>query len=425
MHIVRLEAENVKRLEAIQIQPNGNMVVIGGPNGAGKSSALDCIEMALGGKKHIPAVPLHKGAEKGYIVLETEQYTVKRTFTEKDSYIEVRTKEGYRIDTPQELLNALVSDLSFDPLEFTRMDPKKQAVTLMRILGIDFSDLDKEFQQVTEERRDIGRDSNQVKAMLDSIAEDPDAPEAEVVVSKLMQQLMEARETNEKNDEIRNRVGGCEESIVSVDERIASLKKQLTEFESLRAKHVENLKVAEKDAAKCVDIDTAPITEQINNAQEINKRVQQATKRKEYAEQYNTLKAQYEAKTARLRAIEEEKAKRVAEAKFPVPGVTFSSDGVLVNDIPYEQASSAEQLRIAVAMGLSADPKLRIILIRDGSLLDENSLTAVAEMAEQYKAQVWMERVGEGKEVSVVIKDGRIAENRIADPVQGELSEVA
>ena len=70
-------------------------------------------------------------------------------------------------------------------------------------------------------------------------------------------------------------------------------------------------------------------------------------------------------------------------------------------------------------MGFAANPKLRIVLIRDGSLLDEQSLAAVSAMAEQYDAQVWMERVGEGKEVSVVIKDGRVA----TDPaVQLELA---
>ena len=130
------------------------------------------------------------------------------------------------------------------------------------------------------------------------------------------------------------------------------------------------------------------------------------------AEKYEAARESYDAKTVRLAAITDEKATKIAETAFPVPGVTFSSDGVLVNGLPFDQASSAEQLQIAVGMGLSANPELKVVLIRDGSLLDERSLAAVAEMADKYDAQIWLERVGEGKEVSVVIADGRVLEDR-------------
>jgi hypothetical protein len=63
-------------------------------------------------------------------------------------------------------------------------------------------------------------------------------------------------------------------------------------------------------------------------------------------------------------------------------------------------------------MGLSANPQFRVVLIRDGSLLDENSMAAIAEMAKQYDASVWIERVGDGKEVSIVIEDGHVKEDR-------------
>jgi hypothetical protein len=138
----------------------------------------------------------------------------------------------------------------------------------------------------------------------------------------------------------------------------------------------------------------------------------QAKSLKELYAKYHTVATQYKNMTDELIAIGALKSKQIAEANFPVPGVTFGDDGILVNGIPFAQASSAEQLRIAVAMGLSANPKLRIILIRDGSLLDETSMTAVAEMAEKYDACVWMERVGEGKEVTVVIENGRVKEDR-------------
>ena len=40
MKIIKLTAENVKRLKAIEITPEGNLVVIGGLNDQGKTSTL-------------------------------------------------------------------------------------------------------------------------------------------------------------------------------------------------------------------------------------------------------------------------------------------------------------------------------------------------------------------------------------------------
>ena len=46
MKILKLQAENVKRLKVVEITPDGNVIMIGGPNDAGKSSVLDSMEYA-------------------------------------------------------------------------------------------------------------------------------------------------------------------------------------------------------------------------------------------------------------------------------------------------------------------------------------------------------------------------------------------
>jgi hypothetical protein len=47
-------------------------------------------------------------------------------------------------------------------------------------------------------------------------------------------------------------------------------------------------------------------------------------------------------------------------------------------------------------------------LVRDGSLLDENSLNLLAGLARDFDGQVWIERVGEGDESAVIIEDGMV-----------------
>ena len=57
MKIIALQAENLKRLVAVDIRPDGNLVQITGKNGAGKTSVLDAIWWCLAGTSHIQAAP--------------------------------------------------------------------------------------------------------------------------------------------------------------------------------------------------------------------------------------------------------------------------------------------------------------------------------------------------------------------------------
>ena len=49
MKIIELQAENVKRLKAVDITPDGTLQIIGGRNAQGKSAVLDSIWLELSG----------------------------------------------------------------------------------------------------------------------------------------------------------------------------------------------------------------------------------------------------------------------------------------------------------------------------------------------------------------------------------------
>jgi len=125
------------------------------------------------------------------------------------------------------------------------------------------------------------------------------------------------------------------------------------------------------------------------------------------------IKATADELTRQIDAIDNAKAQAMADAKWPVAGLGFSDTGVTYQGLPLEQASSAEQLRVSVAIGLAFNPKLKIILIRDGSLLDADSLALVANMAAEADGQVWLEVVGNREDCAVVIEDGSVKEATI------------
>lgn len=112
--------------------------------------------------------------------------------------------------------------------------------------------------------------------------------------------------------------------------------------------------------------------------------------------------------TERIERIQKTKADALAAVEFPVPGLSFDESGVTLNGIPLEQASSAEQLRVSVALAMAANPELRVLRIVDGSLLDSDSMKIITELATEHDYQVWIEVVDESGKVGVVIEEGRV-----------------
>jgi hypothetical protein len=156
--------------------------------------------------------------------------------------------------------------------------------------------------------------------------------------------------------------------------------------------------------------DEAAILAQLDDIQALNGKVAANAQRRELSTKAQALQTKATDLTAQIDNIDTQKNAQLTAAKFPVPGMSFNEDGVLLAGIPFAQASDAEKIRVSVSMGLAMNPQLKVVLIRDGSLLDQNSLAVIASMAAESGAQVWIERVGEGDECSVIIEDGQIKE---------------
>jgi hypothetical protein len=421
MKIVRLQAENVKRLRAVSITPEGAVVLIKGQNGQGKTSLLDSIAYALGGKEIQPPKVIRDGEKHARVVLELDDLVVERKWTPKSTTLEVRSREGAKYGSPQAMLDQLVGKLSFDPLAFTRMEAKKQVETLRQLVGLDFAGLDRKRQETFDARTLVNREVVGLKAQLDRMPPPPAGlGTAEVKLSDLVQEQQRLTGVKQENDRKRRAADQKVTTVMTLNDRIANgekhvedLRAQLAKSESLLAQLRAEMETAQAEAGKAadevaalVDPDLAGITEQIRTAESTNAAIRQAKERRLLEQKYQARADDAEQLTARIAEIDAEKQKALASAKFPVPGLSFSEDGITLNGIPLEQASAAEQLRVSLAMGLALNPKLKVVLIRDGSLLDENSMRLVGEMAEQTGAQVWVEQVGKGGAVGVVIEDG-------------------
>jgi len=418
MKIIRLEAENVKRIRAVRIVPEGAAVVIGGNNGEGKTSVLDSIAYALGGKGAICEQPIRTGSRKARVIceLDEEGLVVTRTFARgKPDKLVVADKAGVPRRGPQAILDALVGKLTFDPLGFVSMKPRDQLDTLKALVGLDFSELNLKRERLYDERTAVNRTAKSLRAQLAAIPLDLDAPDTEVSVAELMTELEQVQAANEETrrllghaEVVEATMKGLHDKITEARERIEAWKTEIKGNKGALAAEAEHLAAIHEQLVAVQPHDPSPIRERIAAAEGINEKVRRRQQQVRLAQEVAADDDRSERLSGLIEAIDADKAAQLAAAEFPVPGLGFDEDRVLLNELPFDQASSAEQLRISVAMGLALNPKLKVLLIRDGSLLDANSLRMVAEMAEAHDAQVWIEKVSEGPECSVIIEDGRV-----------------
>lgn len=406
MKIIKLTAENVKRLTAVEITPQGNMVTIGGRNAQGKSSVLDAITMALAGRAAFTRQPVHQGAERAQIVAELDDLTVTRTITAAGTTsLVVASKDGARYPSPQTVLNKLVGALSFDPLAFVNQDAKKQLESVRGMVGLDFSDLDRQRAAIYEERTGVNRDQRRAQDLADSMPSYPEAPAEPVNALELLDRREAINKHNWTQDQRAQAIQKAQGAVEAAKNEVNRLMVELAQVERELAdqeRELGDLPVpVEPQSTDDVDAELASIN-QINEQVTANRQKADA---QAMADGFKEAAARL---TELIQGLDEQKAQAMAEAKFPVPGLGFDEQGITFNGLPFSEASSAEQLRVSVAMGLAMNPTLKVLLIRDGSLLDHDNLAMVASMAAEADAQVWVERVGEGEEVSVVIEDGAV-----------------
>lgn len=409
MVIKFLECDNIKRVKAVRIDPTTPLVIIGGNNAQGKTSVIDAIEFALGGKSRVPSEPVRRGERKAHIVVDMTDIVVKRTFADDGgTTLIVESKDGARFNRPQDMLDKLVGTLSFDPHEFIRLPMKDQAKLLRELVGIDFTDLDQQRKDLYEERTLVNRQVKQAEGGVASAAHHPNAPSIEVDVAKVSQELQAAINTNGSADSAERNQSSAADRCKEIDEEVARLEGSIA---TLKAERETKASIASGQANPVARIDLAPIQAKLHNAEAINRQVRDNANRVTLKKQLDQHIAKSSEISTQIDSIDRVKGEMLAEAKFPVAGLSFNDDGVLLNGLPFDQASGAEQLRTSVAMGLALNPQLKVLLVRDGSLLDENSMAILKEMAEKSEAQVWLERVGEGAECSVVIEDGMVKES--------------
>lgn len=405
MRIHAMRIENVKRIQLVDVDLDGGVVQFTGRNGSGKSSVLDAIWMALGGKNAQPTKPIRTGAKKASVKLDLGEMVVERRFREGGAQtLTVTAADGSQIRSPQTVLDNLVSRLAFDPLEFAGAKPTVQVTMLKDALGIDDSLVVAEINGRTIERRDVGRDRDRVDGWIAQQPK-PDTKAKRVDVAGLMQQIREGQAANADREGLRDTLDRDKIQAADIDEQIAEFeaaKKVVWERITARTSELEAMPAA---------VDVEPLQQRVSEASETNKRADEAKRYKEQKAHYNNLSGQYDRLTDEIEKLREQREAMIAGADMPVEGLSFDESGISVGGIPFDQVSTREQIVLSTGIGIAMNPRLRIMFIRDGALLDSSGLAEIGQMAADGDFQILVERVTDGEPIGIVLADGQVVEH--------------
>lgn len=431
MPITKLRAENFKRLVAVSIEPDGNLVRITGKNGAGKTSVLDAIFAALAGKDAAPSKPVRRGEKHALVELHLSdpKVVVRRTFEEDGaSALVIESFDGARFPSPQRMLDELLGKLTFDPLAFLAKKPADQVDVLLSVVAIDADPakleqlapesliedpirrLDYRHDKVYQERARQNVLRDQAAAELKAMGQpEGEAPTAPVNVTALVKERDEHRREQAKQK-------AHHDNIAALEARKASIKKSIELLLSETDVITNRIDSATKEAEGFIDPATRieELDEKIDTAEAVNERYNQELRRNAVKTRFDEHSKFSADKTALLAAIKAYKEEIVAKAKMPVDGLGWQRDAdsppvVTLDGLPLDQASHAAQLRVSAAIAMAVNPKLKVMLIREGNLLDDDGVKLLSHLAEKNGFQIFMESVDSSGKIGVVIVDGQVA----------------
>jgi DNA repair exonuclease SbcCD ATPase subunit len=421
VRIIRFQAENIKKLHTVQIDPQGNLVKLSGANGSGKTSILDAIEYALRGTANVPSKVITTGKKSGTVQIDLGEVVVTRKFSESGrTTLQIMSKENRSIyPSPQSLLDNLTGKISFDPLEFIRMDPHKQFLELRRLTNLDLTEIDEAIEKDYTTRREVKKEYQAIEARRDVIHVVPDLPLERRDEEALTREIAEVANFNEEitrqqlnREKIERSKQQIADQIAQRARKIEALRLEIEEMEQETERDRESIEniVREMDTWKPLPEpkNASDLADELSRARIVNAAIGRREQRDALQKEIDALQSRHEALGTSLENNRATRIRMIEEAHFPIEGLSFGEDEVLWQGLPFNQVSNADQIRASVAIGMASNPRLRVMRVKDGSLLDSHSMKIVAEMAKDEDFQIWIEMVDESGKVGIYLEDGEV-----------------
>ncbi len=414
MIITGIKASNFKILKSVNVEiPDGTGIIkIIGDNGAGKSSLIEAIETTLTGKKPFEAIK--HGEEEAIITVKLKDdklgylSVTKVLKKDKKATLIIRGANNTTFNAPQEMLDSFIGALSFDPLSFFSLKEEKQYAVLKDMLGLGkLDELDAKNTKDYDARTEINREIKQKRALKEAIKLSDDEFK-QVDVKKLVDKL---QRVNEKNNKLKLEQQEHEHKIIRVKELEVKIKKLKEELRLAEVQHVALSTEIENH------IDVAPtgvdeIKKEIKDAEGINENYAKHQKKEEFVIDITNLQDASDALSNKILSRNMEKMKLLDKAEIDkiIPGLNLDQGIIRYNGVCLQECSTAERIKVSFAIGVASNYKLRMIFIREGSLLDKKNMKLIKELAKEKDYNIIIELLNDNGEegMKIVIEQGEV-----------------
>lgn len=406
--VQKVVIKNFKGIEDMTMDVNGQHVILIGDNKLCKSSATDAIWTSLSAKR-IPQQPIRKGADKAETMVivgnDEVEYQIERKYTEKGSYLEITSPEGFKTSKIANL-TSLIGDIDFNIFEFVELGRtvpgrREQVSIIKRFMNeqvvMQLDEKNGEIFKIKETRAGLNVRLRDLKGLVNTESKKYDFEDAEKFskpkdLSEINDRYRTALEHNSTWTQFVNKYcPDLESSFVDADEIVDTIEKKIT---SLRDKITE-LGDEIKKVRKFDRADTNALKAEYEAAKEHNDKVDQVKGYLEHKEELEKKKKEYEKWGAKVYKIESENQKLIAGSEIPVEGLTFDENGLYLNGLPFteDQLATSELIEVGVKLAIAKKPKVKIIRVSHGESLGSEIFTDLIRVCNKKGYQLFIEEV--------------------------------
>ena len=404
-----LQAENVKRIRAIKLEPTANgLTIIGGRNNQGKTSVLDSIAWALGGNKFRPSQPARDGSTippKLHLEL-SNGLIVERAG--KNGSLKVVDPNGQKAG--QQLLDEFVEYLALDLPRFMEASTKEKADILLKIIGVGdrLIEMSTKESQLYNRRLEIGRIADQKAKYAKELPFFTDAPENMISPSELIRQQQEILARNSENQRKRMHAETLERQAAALQTQVDDLMSRLNVAKAELAETMRDLEIARTSAEDLQDESTEELEQNIRDIEVINTKVRSNLNKEHAEDEAAEYRKQYDALTSEIEKLREDRRALLNGADMPLPGLSVEDGTLIYQGQQWDNMSGSDQLRVATAIVRRLNPECGFVLLDKLEQMDLDTLREFGTWLESEGLQAIATRVSTGDECSIIIEDGYV-----------------
>lgn len=445
MIVKKLELVNFQVIKEFNADFDGNVYFITGDNELGKSTVLKAIGALLTGNRD---AVLKNGESKGFAKMivgdDGEEYEVELKFTKANprGTLSIKSKTtGMKSDNVS-MLQKIFGYTDFDAVEFSRWSEtaegrRKQIEVVKSLLPEEvrtrIAEIDTTVAGLKTERTGVNRDLKTYKSISDAAGQGLTTQDLKTYakpkdITELMKEQAENTQLIEKAKTVRSALEQRKKQLEEIPERLAAAKETYEKAIEEAKKAIERTEKLYKEAIAQIESEKADYEarkanaekwlanyeennpekldtfEQLRKAEEYNKMAAKVADYLSKKKQADDKKAEAEKMDSEIAELSAEREKLISSAKLPISGLSFSDDGLVLNDVPFVagKVSDSQIMEVAAKLIIASNPTVKVFRIARGESLGQKRLQAILDLAKKEGFQGFIESVVRGQQDLII-----------------------